>query len=61
MTSTLPVTFGAKVDVDGIVNCAIQMETVLHSSEGGDKVDRCTLKLQMVPEEMYSRSQRAIR
>ena len=54
------------VYVDGIENCAIQKETAVHCSECDfkfvrDKVDRCTHELQMVPRDMYSQFQRAIR
>ena len=75
VTSTLLVTYDAIVDVDfrascylwavvhidGIENCAVQMETVLHCSAHvsklvRDKVDRCTPELHGEREDMYSQS-----
>ena len=62
----LLVTYGVMTVIDGIENYSIQMETALSCSERdsqsvGDEVDRCTLELQLVPEDTYARPQRAMR
>merc|ERR1712194_403903 len=64
----MDVTMHAMVVLDAIEGCAVQTETVLRQSLAErvrpclvvNKVDRCSLELQMEPEDMYSRFRKAI-